>query len=180
MDLKYSDGIAAERTLIAVEANAAALQRRLPAGWEVAPYAGDDLRGTSLRGANMLLPFQEVYALRSQNGQPAGLSQVSYVAFISQARNQATGALAIFTGFFIRRTQPVFRVNIAMANLPTSHARRLSRRSNAARPKFGKVFRPWPMMARSNCPLHICKGEWWLGARLKNRTCRFTLLRIQV
>ena len=60
MDLKYSDGIAAERTLIAVEANAAALQRRLPAGWEVAPYAGDDLRGTSLRGANMLLPFHEV------------------------------------------------------------------------------------------------------------------------
>jgi hypothetical protein len=53
MDLKYSDGIAAERTLIAVEASAAALQRRLPAGWEVAPYAGDDLRGTSLCGANM-------------------------------------------------------------------------------------------------------------------------------
>jgi hypothetical protein len=93
MDLKYSDGIAAERTLIAVEANAAALQRRLPAGWEVAPYAGDDLRGTSLRGANMLLPFHEVYALRSQNGQSAGLSQLSYVAFISQARNQVTGAL---------------------------------------------------------------------------------------
>src|SRR5215467_13446483 len=99
MDLKYSDGIAAERTLIAVEANAAALQRRLPAGWEVAPYAGDDLRGTSLRGANMLLPFHEVYALRSQNGQPAGLSQVSYVAFISQARNQATGALGHFHWF---------------------------------------------------------------------------------
>src|SRR5262245_15241294 len=61
--------------------------------------AGDDLRGTSLRGANMLLPFHEVYALRNQNGQPAGLSQVSYVAFISQARNQATGALGDFHWF---------------------------------------------------------------------------------
>jgi hypothetical protein len=99
MDLRYSDEIAAARTLIAVEANAAALQRRLPAGWELAPYAGDDLGGTSLRGANMLLPFREVYALRSQNGQPAGLSQVSYVAFISQARNQATGALGHFHWF---------------------------------------------------------------------------------
>jgi hypothetical protein len=99
MDLRYSDGIAAARTLIAVEANAAALQRRLPAGWELAPYAGDDLRGTSLRGANMLLPFHEVYAVRTQNGQSAGLSQVSYVAFISQARNQATGALGHFHWF---------------------------------------------------------------------------------
>src|SRR5215475_7923943 len=99
MDLRYSDGIAAARTLIAVEANAAALQRRLPPGWELAPYAGDDLRGTSLRGANMLLPFHEVYAVRAQNSQPAGLSQVSYVALISQARNQATGALGHFHWF---------------------------------------------------------------------------------
>src|SRR5262245_5044534 len=99
MDLRYSDGIAAARTLIAVEANAAALQRRLPADWELAPYAGDDLRGTSLGGANMLLPIHEVYALRNQNGPPAGLSQVSYVAFISQARNQATGALGHFHWF---------------------------------------------------------------------------------
>jgi hypothetical protein len=96
MDLKYSDGIAAARTLVAVEANAAALQGRLPAGWELAPYEGDDLRGTSLRGANMLLPFHEVYGVRTQNGQPTGLSQVSYVAFISQARNLATGTLGHF------------------------------------------------------------------------------------
>jgi hypothetical protein len=99
MDLRYSDGIAAARTLIAVEANAAALQRRLPDGWELAPYAGDDLRGTSLRRANMLLPFHEVYALRNKNGPPAGLSQVSYVAFISQARNEATGAMGHFHWF---------------------------------------------------------------------------------
>jgi hypothetical protein len=35
--LKYSDGIAATRTLIAREAHTAALQRRLPNGWELAP-----------------------------------------------------------------------------------------------------------------------------------------------
>jgi hypothetical protein len=66
VDLKCSDGIAAARTMIALEGNAAALQRRLPSGWELAPYAGDDLRGTSLRGANMLLPFHEVYAVRTR------------------------------------------------------------------------------------------------------------------
>lgn len=93
MDLRYSDGIAAARTMIALEGNAAALQRRLPSGWELAPYAGDDLRGTSLRGANMLVPFHEVYAARTHEGQPAGLPQLSYIAFVSQARNQATGAL---------------------------------------------------------------------------------------
>src|SRR5215470_228791 len=93
MGLTYSDGIAAARTLLAVEGNAAALQRRLPDGWELAPYSGDDLRGTSLRGANMLIPFHEVYAVRTQDGHAAGFSQLSYVVFISQARNLATGAL---------------------------------------------------------------------------------------
>lgn len=99
MDLKYSDGIAAARTFVAVEGNAVALQQRLPADWELAPYAGDDLRGTSLRTANMLVPFHEIYAVRTQNGQPAGLTQMSYVAFISQARNQRTGALGHFHWF---------------------------------------------------------------------------------
>ena len=91
--LKYSDGIAAARTLIAVKANAAALQRRLPEGWELAPYTGDDLRGRSLKDANLLVPFHEVFAVRSQGGAPDGMSQLSYVPFISQARNRTTGAL---------------------------------------------------------------------------------------
>jgi hypothetical protein len=91
--LRYSDGIAAARTMIAFEANASALQRRLPSGWELAPYAGDDLRGTSLRDANTLVPFHEVYAVRSHDGRPGGLPQVSYIAFVSQAREQATGEL---------------------------------------------------------------------------------------
>ena len=63
MELRYSDGIAAARTMIGLARNAAALQRRLSAGWELAPYAGDDLRGTSLRGANMLVPFPRVGGL---------------------------------------------------------------------------------------------------------------------
>ncbi len=93
LDLHYSDGIAAARTMIALQSNPAALQRRLPSGWELAPYAGDDLRGTSLRGANMLVLFHEVYAVRTHDGQSAGLPQLSYIAFISQARNQASGVL---------------------------------------------------------------------------------------
>jgi hypothetical protein len=93
-NLKYSDGIAAARTMIALEGNAPAIQRRLPAGWELAPYAGDDLRGTSLKDANMLVPFHEVYAVRTRDGQLSGLPQVSYIAFVSQAREQATGELA--------------------------------------------------------------------------------------
>jgi hypothetical protein len=93
-ELRYSDGIAAARTMIALEGNASALQRRLPDGWDLFPYSGDDLRGTSLLGANMLVPFHEVYAARSHDGQPAGLPQVSYIAFVSQAQEQATGELA--------------------------------------------------------------------------------------
>jgi hypothetical protein len=38
--LKYSDGIAASRTMIAIAGNAVGLQRRLPSGWELAPFAG--------------------------------------------------------------------------------------------------------------------------------------------
>jgi hypothetical protein len=93
-ELKYSDGIAGARTMIALEGNASALQRRFPSGWVLAPYAGDDLRGASLRGANMLVPFHEVYAVKTQDGQRAGLPQVSYIAFVSQARNEGTGELA--------------------------------------------------------------------------------------
>jgi hypothetical protein len=94
-DLRYSDGIAAARTMIALEANASALQRRLADGWELAPYAGEDLRGTSLKGANTLVPFHEVYAVRSNGqGQLVGLPQASYIAFVSQAREQETGELA--------------------------------------------------------------------------------------
>jgi hypothetical protein len=90
---RHSDGIAAARTLIALEANAAALQRRLPEGWDLAPYDGDDLREKAFRSANVLLPFHEVFATRSHAGTSAGLPQVSYLAFISQARNRSTGAL---------------------------------------------------------------------------------------
>ncbi|MEV6103372.1 hypothetical protein AB0M28_01495 [Streptomyces sp. NPDC051940] len=94
-DLTYSDGIAAARTMIALRANAGALQRRLPDGWELAPYAGDDLRGTALRDANVLVPFHEVYAsTRADGSPPPGLAQVSYAAFVSQARHAATGEVA--------------------------------------------------------------------------------------
>jgi hypothetical protein len=91
--LKYSDGIAAARTMIALKGNGAALQRRLPDGWALAPYTGDDRRGKSLAEANVLIPFHEVFAVRSHAGTPDGLSQLSYVPFISQARNRSTGAL---------------------------------------------------------------------------------------
>jgi hypothetical protein len=93
-DLRYSDGIAEARTMIVLEASPTALQKRLPSGWELAPYSGDDLRGTSLRDANLLVPFHEVYAVRSRGGQPTGLQQVSYVPFVSQARNLESDALA--------------------------------------------------------------------------------------
>jgi hypothetical protein len=43
----------AARTMIALEGNPNALQRRLPNGWELSPYSGDDLHGSALRGANM-------------------------------------------------------------------------------------------------------------------------------
>jgi hypothetical protein len=94
--LTHSDGIAGARTLIALQANATALQRRLPEGWELAPYAGDDLRGTAFRGANMLLPFHEVFAIRSHAEAPTGLPQLSYLAFVSQARNRSSGSLGHF------------------------------------------------------------------------------------
>jgi hypothetical protein len=39
-DLRYSDGIAAARTMVALEASASALQRRLPTGWELSHMPG--------------------------------------------------------------------------------------------------------------------------------------------
>lgn len=91
--LRYSDGIAGSRTTIALEADAAALQRRLGDEWELAPYTTDDPRATWLKGANMYVPFHEVYAFR-KDGRADGLPQRSWVAFVSQARERATGKLA--------------------------------------------------------------------------------------
>jgi hypothetical protein len=39
------------------------------------------------------VPFHEVYAMRAQESQSAGLQQLSYIACVSQARNQSTGEL---------------------------------------------------------------------------------------
>jgi hypothetical protein len=47
----------------------------------------------------MLVPFHEVYAVRTHESKPTGLLQVSYVVFISQARNDETGALGHFQWF---------------------------------------------------------------------------------
>jgi hypothetical protein len=92
-DLVFSDGIAAARTMLALRANTAAIQKRLGPSWELAPYAGDDMRGTSLRRANLLVPFHEVYAAQNRDGTTHGLPQNSYVPCISQARNTDTGEL---------------------------------------------------------------------------------------
>jgi len=92
--LSYSDGIAASRTMLALEADPTALEKRLPSGWKLAPYTGEDPRGTSLRGANVIVPFCEVYAVRSRDGGVEGLQQLSCVAFVSRARERATGELA--------------------------------------------------------------------------------------
>jgi hypothetical protein len=80
--------------MLALEADPTAIEKRLPPGWKLAPYTGDDPRGTSLRGANVLVPFHEVYAVRSHLGEVEGLQQLSFVAFVSRARERATGELA--------------------------------------------------------------------------------------
>jgi hypothetical protein len=78
--LIHSDGITAARTMIAVDGNATALQRRLPSRWALAPCTGDDLRGTVLRGAPMLVPFHEVHAANAPDAPAANLLQVSDIA----------------------------------------------------------------------------------------------------
>jgi len=95
MNLNYSDSIAASLTTIALEGNAAALQRRLPSGWQLAPFAGDDIRARALAGANILVVFHEIYAVRTPEDHRVGLPQVSYIAFVSPAVSDATRELAL-------------------------------------------------------------------------------------
>jgi hypothetical protein len=78
--LVFSDGIAASRTMLAVQANAASLQERLGRVLGV----GDDIRGTSVRDANVLILFHEVFGARAQDGPPRGLPQVSYITLVSR------------------------------------------------------------------------------------------------
>jgi hypothetical protein len=48
----------------------------------------------SMQGANTLVPFHEVYSVRTHDRQTSGLSQLSYVVFVSQARHRESGELA--------------------------------------------------------------------------------------
>src|SRR5262245_29508522 len=52
--LRYSDGIAAARTMIVLQGNATALQRRLPSGWELAPYSGVSKLSVAVFARNIL------------------------------------------------------------------------------------------------------------------------------
>ena len=172
-DLRYADGIAEAQTLIALEAEASALQRRFPSGWDLAPYAGDDLRGTSLQGANMLVPFHEVYAVRTRDGQLAGLPQLSYIAFVSQARDQATGDLAHLHWFTYTEDPAGFPESTTTARSPRSRGRRPQARSGGARPKSVRSS-PWrPSAERYTYHLPMSKGGDLVSWRLPtSRTCR--------
>jgi hypothetical protein len=163
VDLHYSDGIAAARTTLALEANAAALQRRLPSGWELAPYEGEDLRGRALRGANLLVPFHEVYAVRAHQGQPAALPQLSYVPFVSQARNQATGELGHVHWFTYTEDPAGVPASTATPPWPTSPAPRPSPSSSAARPRSARPSPRRPTAARSGCRWPTGRAAWWSG-----------------
>jgi hypothetical protein len=93
-DVRYSDGIAAWHTMIAVKADVTALQRRLPEGWDLAPHGGDDLPRQGDEGRQ---PARSFFP-RGVRDRPTGrdlrsLSQVSYVAFVFLAHNRASGAL---------------------------------------------------------------------------------------
>jgi len=74
MNLTYSDGIAASLTTIALQANAAAIQARLRIGWELTPFGGDDVRGRIIHGANVLVVFHEIFAVKSQGANEVGLA----------------------------------------------------------------------------------------------------------
>lgn len=134
MDLRYSDGIAAARTMLALEGNAAALQTRLPDGWDLAPYAGNDLGGTALHGANLLVPFHEVYAVHTPEGAPAGIPLVSYIAFVSLAAIDRPANSGTSTGAPIPRIPPPYPANTAMADSLASSEPEPSPSGSAARP----------------------------------------------
>jgi hypothetical protein len=128
-DLRYSDGIAAACTMIVLEANPS---RAAPAAFNrlaARPLLGDDLRGTSLRGANLLVPFHEMYAVRSQDNHLSGLQHVSYVPFVSHARERATGELAHRHWFTYMEDHAAFLANTAMRRSPTSPATRCATNS---------------------------------------------------
>jgi hypothetical protein len=67
----------------------------------------------------VLVPFHELYAVRRREGRSIGLPQLSYSAFVSSARNRATGAVghvhwftgtnALFDQGFGRGREPVTR-----------------------------------------------------------------------
>jgi hypothetical protein len=71
-DVRYSDGIAAWHTMIAVKADVTALQRRLRRAGISRRTEGMTSRGRAMKDANLLVPsFHEVFAIDLQDGTSA-------------------------------------------------------------------------------------------------------------
>jgi hypothetical protein len=95
--LVYSDGLTASRIILGVKvSDDDALQRRLPEGWQLAPWGGSDARGAAFNGINLVIPFHDVAVLDDPRLPDDAQIQPHYVAFLVPARNVATAEIAHF------------------------------------------------------------------------------------
>jgi hypothetical protein len=91
-------------------------------------------------GANVLVPFHEVYAVRTREGRSIGLPQLSYSAFVSPARNRATGAVGHVHWFTSTEDAAGVPGNTATPRSPAQRQRLLVDRGSVALGDGGGVW----------------------------------------
>jgi hypothetical protein len=138
--LKYSDGIAAARTLIALEANAAALTRRLPVGWELAPYQGKTCVESLCEGQTCLSRSTKFTLQEPTTITPPVCRRVSYIAFVSQALRVGTESVAHLHWRAYTEEPASVPGKYLDANSSRSSAPKVSTRSAEAKRSAGNIF----------------------------------------
>jgi len=89
--LEYSDGIACYQIAVAFRGNPEALQRRMPSGWKLADNWGQGPRGSSFKGANVVVGFHDTLIESKKLSSKTDL-RGRFVIFAAMGYNESTGA----------------------------------------------------------------------------------------
>jgi hypothetical protein len=166
MDLHHADGIAAARTTLALHANPAALQRRLPPAGNWPPTPARTCAAPRCAAPTCWSPSTRSTPPGTErpSRRPAGRAgPVKLHRLVSQARHQATGTLG-HLHWWTYTEDPTGVPGKYRDARPAEITRSQTFTNNsAARPRSARPSRRWPAAGRLGCRWPTGRAACWAG-----------------